>query len=75
AVLAAFGWSDIDLEYGFYDSKFGERFGILPGKHEAIIQKLFELNLSRAKLRVEAGGKIQKSKMRDAASSRQESLF
>lgn len=47
AVLNAYGWSDIRLEYGFYDALTGVRFTYAEESRREILKRLLELNHNR----------------------------
>lgn len=44
AVSAAYGWTDIDLGHGFYETDKGTRFTISESARTEILQRLLELN-------------------------------
>lgn len=44
AVSAAYGWTDIDLGHGFYETDKGTRFTISEAAKTEILQRLLELN-------------------------------
>jgi hypothetical protein len=47
AVRDAYDWSDIDLDHGFHETKFGTRFTIAPGPRQELLDRLLELNHKR----------------------------
>jgi hypothetical protein len=55
AVLAAYGWADIDPEHGFYDTAQGRRFTISPAARDEVLDRLLELNHARYAEEVAAG--------------------
>lgn len=48
AVRDAYGWSDLDLDYGFWDTPFGSRFTVGPTARIEVLDRLLELNLERS---------------------------
>jgi hypothetical protein len=46
AVVEAYGWTDLDLRHGFYDTRQGWRFTIDPGVQVEILDRLLELNFA-----------------------------
>lgn len=50
AILACYGWDDIDPQHGFYQNERGQtRFTISPKARREILHRLLELNLQLAK--------------------------
>lgn len=47
AVLAAYGWSDVDPRHGFYETAQGRRFTVSPAARDEILDRLLELNHAR----------------------------
>jgi len=47
AVVHAYGWIDLDLGHGFYDTRQGRRFTVEPAVHTEILDRLLELNFER----------------------------
>lgn len=47
AVLAAYGWSDIEPDHGFYATAQGLRFTVGPAAREEMLGRLLELNHAR----------------------------
>ncbi|HEY3261132.1 MAG TPA: SAM-dependent DNA methyltransferase, partial [Pseudonocardiaceae bacterium] len=47
AVAEAYGWTDLDLEYGFHGTRQGRRFTIDPSVQTEILDRLLELNFTR----------------------------
>jgi hypothetical protein len=47
AVANAYGWTDLDLAHGFYETKQGERFTVSEPARRAILDRLLELNHQR----------------------------
>lgn len=47
AVAAAYGWSDLDLDHDFHDTKQGTRFTISEAARREILQRLLKLNHER----------------------------
>jgi hypothetical protein len=46
-VRDAYGWSDLDLGYGFHETKFGTRFTLAPAPRQEVLDRLLELNHER----------------------------
>ena len=55
AVAAAYGWFDLALDHGFYETKQGLRFTVSPAAHQEILDRLLELNHERYAEEVAAG--------------------
>lgn len=55
AVRDAYGWSDLDLDHGFYDTPQGQRFSIGPTARTEVLDRLLELNHARHTEEVAAG--------------------
>ncbi|PSL56580.1 hypothetical protein B0I31_103333 [Saccharothrix carnea] len=47
AVAEAYGWTDLDLNHGFYDTRQGRRFTIDPVVQVEVLDRLLELNHQR----------------------------
>jgi hypothetical protein len=47
AVVAAYGWSDLDLCHGFYETKQGSRFTISETARREVLARLLKLNHER----------------------------
>jgi hypothetical protein len=47
AVLAAYGWDDLDLDHDFWETRQGTRFTIGPDARQEILDRLLELNHER----------------------------
>lgn len=43
-VLASYGWTDIDLGFGFKNTKLGVRYAISDAAEDEILERLFQLN-------------------------------
>ena len=71
AVLAAYGWDDLDPRHGFYDTAQGRRFTIHPETRDELLDRLLELNHARYAEEEAAGlhTKGAKSKARAAKKS------
>ncbi|MBK8393837.1 MAG: hypothetical protein IPL26_01130 [Leptospiraceae bacterium] len=54
AVRDAYGWTDLDLEHGFHETKQGVRFTVSDRARVEILDRLLELNHARHALEVEA---------------------
>jgi len=53
AILACYGWEDVDLRYDFYPNDRGQmRYTVSPEARQALLRRLVELNL-----RLAEGGK------------------
>ena len=49
AILACYGWDDLDLSHGFYQNERGQtRFTVSPQARKEILRRLLELNLTLA---------------------------
>ena len=55
AVAAAYGWSDLDLGHGFYETKQGLRFTISEPARREVLQRLLKLNHKRYEEEVRQG--------------------
>jgi hypothetical protein len=62
AVVAAYGWTDIDLCHGFHQTKQGARFTISETARSAILDRLLALNHQNYEEEVRAGLHEKKSK-------------
>jgi hypothetical protein len=47
AVRDAYGWTDLDLEHGFYETKVGTRYTFAPAPRQEVLDRLLELNHER----------------------------
>jgi hypothetical protein len=47
AVRDAYGWTDLDLEHGFHETKLGVRFTFAPMPRQEVVDRLLELNHKR----------------------------
>ncbi|MFF3467613.1 Eco57I restriction-modification methylase domain-containing protein [Streptomyces sp. NPDC002619] len=47
AVNEAYGWTDLDLDHGFYETWQGSRFTIAPDTQVEVLDRLLELNQAR----------------------------
>lgn len=47
AVLAAYGWGDLDPGHGFHDTRFGTRYTFEPVVRQEVLDRLLELNFER----------------------------
>jgi hypothetical protein len=50
AVVAAYGWEDLELAHGFHETKQGVRFTISQEARREILQRLLKLNHERFEL-------------------------
>jgi hypothetical protein len=55
AVVAAYGWSDLDLGHDFYETKHGVRYTISESARRTVLDKLLTLNHERYAAEVKAG--------------------
>lgn len=55
AVAAAYGWNDLDLGHGFYETKQGNRFTISEPARHIVLDRLLALNHERYEEEVKAG--------------------
>jgi hypothetical protein len=55
AVLAAYGWEDIDLDHDFRDTEEGLRFTISESARVELLDRLLELNHARHAEEIENG--------------------
>jgi hypothetical protein len=62
AILACYGWQDLDLAHGFYENDRGQlRYTIAPAARTTLLSRLLALNLEYAKEEEEAA-KLRKRK-------------
>ncbi|MFD4696702.1 Eco57I restriction-modification methylase domain-containing protein [Streptomyces niveus] len=66
AVLANYGW-DIDLEYGFHETRRGTRYTMSPNAQVKILDLLLQLNHARYKEELDKGLHTPEAKRRRAA--------
>jgi hypothetical protein len=62
AVLAAYGWDDLDLNHGFHETKQGIRFTISEEARREVLQRLLKLNHERYEEEVAQGLHDKKKK-------------
>ncbi|MFD0203850.1 MULTISPECIES: Eco57I restriction-modification methylase domain-containing protein [Saccharothrix] len=74
AVAEAYGWTDLDLKHGFYDTRQGRRFTIDPMVQVEILDRLLELNHQRHAEEVAQGLHSKAKGKRKAASVAQPSI-
>ena len=55
AVRDAYGWNDLDLGHGFYDTSQGVRFTVEPIARREFLDRLLEMNLERRAAEEDAG--------------------
>ena len=55
-VMAAYGWSDVPLDHGFYEYRKMIRWTVCPEARIEILDRLLEENHRRAKLEAAQGG-------------------
>ncbi|MEE8586097.1 MAG: type IIL restriction-modification enzyme MmeI [Acidobacteriota bacterium] len=77
AVLAAYGWCDVKLDHGFYETQVGPRFTISPLALTEVLDRLVELDHERYRKEVEEGlhEKEQKAQHKTKRVSNQATLF
>jgi hypothetical protein len=83
AVATAYGWSDLDLDHGFHETKQGIRYTISESARRTVLDRLLALNHQRYENEVKAGlhdkkqgsggGKRGPGKQKPGASSNPES--
>jgi DNA-binding protein H-NS len=61
-VAAAYGWTELDLGHGFYETKDGVRFTISDSARRTVLDRLLSLNHQRYKEEVDAGLHEKKAK-------------
>ncbi|WP_156725260.1 Eco57I restriction-modification methylase domain-containing protein [Streptomyces apocyni] len=67
AVAEAYGWTDLDLKHGFYETRQGPRFTIEPTVQTEVLDRLLELNHARHQEEMEAGLHVAGAKKKVAA--------
>jgi hypothetical protein len=55
AVAHAYGWSDLELDHGFHETRQGTRYTVGPAARQEILDRLLELNHERYAAEVAAG--------------------
>lgn len=55
AVSTAYGWTDLDLDHGFHETKQGSRFTISESARRIILDRLLALNHERYEEEVKTG--------------------
>ena len=55
AVAAAYGWTDLELDHGFHDTKQGVRYTISEPARREVLQRLLKLNHERYAEEVKQG--------------------
>ena len=66
AVASAYGWSDLDLGHGFYETKQGTRFTISESARREVLARLLKLNHERYAEEVAQGLHNKKGKPKGA---------
>lgn len=61
-MAGAYGWGDLDLDHGFWDTGQGRRFIIGPTARAEVLDRLLELNHQRYAEEVAAGLHPKKAK-------------
>jgi hypothetical protein len=72
-VARCYGWTDLDLDHGFHDTRQGPRFTVGPVARQEILDRLLELNHERYAAEVAAG--LHARKKGKAAKPAPEGLF
>jgi len=67
AVAIAYGWTDLDLDHGFHETKQGVRFTISELARREVLQRLLKLNRQRYAEEVEQGLHGKKGAAKKAA--------
>jgi hypothetical protein len=67
AVAAAYGWTDLDLGHGFYETKQGVRYTITEPARREVLQRLLKLNHERYAEEVSQGLHSKKGLAKKAA--------
>jgi hypothetical protein len=67
AVAAAYGWTDLELDHGFHETKQGIRFTISEPARREVLQRLLKLNHERYAEEVKQGLHGKKGAARKAA--------
>ncbi len=62
AVITSYGWVDLNVEYGFHDTKIGIRFTFIESTRKEIIKRLLKLNHERHEEEVAQGLHDKKKK-------------
>jgi hypothetical protein len=55
AVAAAYGWEDLALDHGFWETRQGMRFTVSPNSRVELLDRLLELNHARYADEVRSG--------------------
>lgn len=75
AVVVAYGWDDLNLGHGFYETKLGLRFTIAEEARRDILQRLLKLNHERYAEEVAKGLHDKSSKNKRGKNIDEDSLF
>jgi len=67
AVAAAYGWTDLNLDHGFHETKQGVRFTISEPARREVLQRLLKLNHERYAEEVKQGLHGKKGAAKKAA--------
>lgn len=70
AVAAAYGWTDLDLDHGFHETKQGVRYTIGDSARRVVLDRLLALNHERYEEELKAGLHDKKSKLSAASGKR-----
>ncbi len=63
AVLDAYGWSDVSVDLGFHDARYGRFYTFAPKTRYELLIRLLELNIERV---AEQTGQSREAVMREA---------
>ncbi len=77
AVAASYGWSDLDLNHGFHETKQGVRYTISEAARREVLDRLLALNHERyaqEQICVQSAHQDQKQR-RESAAPAQPALF
>lgn len=84
AVVAAYGWTDLDLGHGFHETKQGVRYTLSESARREVLARLLRLNQERHEAEVKAGladdkgpiaRRVKKAKARKSGRDDQPTLF
>ncbi len=65
ALAKAYGWTDIDLNHGFYENRGKERWTVCPAARAEILDRLLEENVKRSAIGPSSGSATKGSKKKD----------
>lgn len=75
AVAAAYGWTDLDLDHGFHETKQGIRFTISETARRDVLQRLLKLNHERYEEELAQGLHEKQKRSRVSQSDAQTEMF